>query len=84
VFALSNSFKLFVAFFNECTRGRLTSLTPPLFIEVPVPRQETEWSCICVSDIDFSSFYDFDILFWNCFDIVFSFSFYIYVFCFYS
>jgi hypothetical protein len=23
-------------------------LTPPLFIEVPVPRQESEQSCICV------------------------------------
>jgi hypothetical protein len=28
--------------------GPLTSLTPPLFIEVPVPRQKSEWSCICV------------------------------------
>jgi len=25
-----------------------TSLTPPLLIEVSVPRQEREWSCICV------------------------------------
>ena len=25
-----------------------TSLTPPLFIEVPVPSQESERSCICV------------------------------------
>jgi hypothetical protein len=25
-----------------------TSLTPPLLIEVPVPRQESEQSCICV------------------------------------
>jgi len=25
-----------------------TSLTPPLFIEVPVQSQESEWSCICV------------------------------------
>jgi hypothetical protein len=24
------------------------SLTPPLYIEVPVPNQESEWSCICV------------------------------------
>jgi len=22
-----------------------TSITPPLFIEVPVPSQESEWSC---------------------------------------
>jgi len=25
-----------------------TSLTPPLFIEMPVPSQERERSCICV------------------------------------
>jgi len=25
-----------------------TSLAPPSFIEVPVPSQESEWSCICV------------------------------------
>jgi hypothetical protein len=25
-----------------------TSLTPPLFIEVPAPSQENGWSCICV------------------------------------
>ena len=25
-----------------------TSLTSPLFIEVPVPSQEIEWSCICM------------------------------------
>jgi len=25
-----------------------TSLTPLLFIEVPVPSQESEWWCICV------------------------------------
>ena len=25
-----------------------SSLTPPLFIYVPVPRQNSEWSCICV------------------------------------
>jgi hypothetical protein len=25
-----------------------SSLTPPLFIEVPVPSQEIEWSCICM------------------------------------
>ena len=40
----------------------------PLFIEVPVPSQESEWSCICVLGvlIDCASFYDFDIWFWNC------------------
>ena len=36
-----------------------TSLTPPLFIEVPVPSQESQRSCICGSGIDFTSFYDF-------------------------
>jgi hypothetical protein len=25
-----------------------TSLTPPLFIDVPVPSKESEWWCICV------------------------------------
>ena len=47
-----------------------TSLTPPLFIEVPVPCQERERSCICVSGIDFASFNDFSIRFWNCSDSV--------------
>ena len=28
-----------------------TSLTPPLFIEVPVPSQESERSCICVLEV---------------------------------
>ena len=28
-----------------------TSLTLPLFIEVPVPKQEMEQSCICVVDV---------------------------------
>ena len=28
-----------------------TSLTPPLSIEVPVPCQESEWSCICVLEV---------------------------------
>jgi len=25
-----------------------TSLTPTVFIEVPLPTQESEWSCTCV------------------------------------
>jgi len=33
-----------------------TSSTPPLFLEVPVPSQESAQSCICV---EFASFYDF-------------------------
>jgi hypothetical protein len=28
--------------------GHKTSSTPPLFIEVPWPSQESEWCCICV------------------------------------
>ena len=28
--------------------GKTNSLTPSLFIEVPVPSQQSEWSCICV------------------------------------
>ena len=32
-------------------------------IEVHVPRQEGERSCICVGGTDFVSFYDFDICF---------------------
>ena len=36
-----------------------TSLTAPLFIEVPVPSQENEQSCICVFKLWFSSLYDF-------------------------
>jgi hypothetical protein len=37
-----------------------TSLTLPLFTEVPVPSQKSERSCICVlEDMDFASFYNF-------------------------
>jgi len=51
----------------------LSSLNPSFFIEMPVPSQESERSCICVSGvtclcvraIDFASIYDFDIWFWN-------------------
>jgi hypothetical protein len=39
-----------------------TNLTPPLSIEVSVPSQESEMTCIfCVMGIDFSSFYDFGV-----------------------
>ena len=38
-----------------------TSSTPPLFIEMPVPSQESEWSWVYVKDIEFSFFYDFSI-----------------------
>ena len=40
-----------------------TSLTPPLFIEMPVPIQESERSCICVlgiSDLPLSTILIFD------------------------
>ena len=32
-----------------------TSKTPPLFIEMPVPSKECDWSCVCVRGIDFVS-----------------------------
>jgi hypothetical protein len=38
-----------------------SSLAPHIFIEVPVPSQESEWSCICVSGIELASFYDVSI-----------------------
>ena len=38
-----------------------TSLRPPFLMKLPVPRQDSERSCICVRSIDFASFYDFDI-----------------------
>jgi hypothetical protein len=31
--------------------GHKTSVTPPLFIEVPVPGKERERSCICVLEV---------------------------------
>ena len=37
-----------------------SSLNPPLFIEVPVPSQESKWSYICVC-IDLASLFYFDI-----------------------
>ena len=40
------------------------SLTPPLFIEVPVLSSEVMH--VCVNGVDFTFFYDFDIWFWNC------------------
>ena len=48
----------------EVWRNR-TSLIPPLFIEVPVPSQESGWSCISDNGIDFSSLYDFSLRFGN-------------------
>ena len=41
------------------------------FIEVSVPSQESEVVMdLCVKGINISSFYDFDIWFWNCSDSV--------------
>ena len=37
--------------------GHTTSLT--LFVEVPVPSQESVQSCVYVRDINFDFFYDF-------------------------
>ena len=46
--------------------GRRISLPPPLFIEVPIPSQESEWSCLCVLEYRFSiSFFLYSNGFWN-------------------
>ena len=53
------------------------SLTPPLFIEVPVPSPESEWSCICalgVSILPLSTILVLDG--WKC--DIFCFLFYLY------
>ena len=47
--------------------ARETCLTLPFVIEVPVPSQNNERSCIC---IDVASFYDVSIVAWNCSDSV--------------
>ena len=43
-------------------------LTPPRLMEEPGQRWGVMY--LCISGIDFSSFYDFDIWFWNCSDSV--------------
>ena len=57
------------------------SLTPPLFNRVPVPSQESERPCIiiCVRILDFASFFDFSIVFWNCSNTVVFFVFLLYL-----
>jgi hypothetical protein len=46
-----------------------SSLTLPLFIEVPVPSQESKQSHICLLGVlIFASFCHSDIAFWNCYD----------------
>ena len=57
----------------------ITGLTLLPFIEMHVPRQESERSCICVLDVPiFSSFYDLDFGFWNfptlCYFFIFHFN----------
>jgi len=49
-----------------------SSWTPPLFTEVTVPNQNSEWWCIyvCLGYPFFLCFYGFSYGFWNCFDIV--------------
>ena len=55
-----------------------TSLKQPLFIQAPVPNNDSEQSCMCVRDIDLACFYECSIRSWNCSDIVviFFFAFY--------
>ena len=51
---------LMTASFHYAGRGsKKKNITPPLFIEVPVPSQETDWSYICVLGVSIVvSFYD--------------------------
>jgi hypothetical protein len=44
--------------------------TLPRFTEVLVSNQESEGVYLCIRVIDFTSFYNFSIGFWNCFDSV--------------
>ena len=46
------------------------SLIPPLYIEVSVPSQDSDRSCICVRVLIFASFNGFSIRFRNCSDSV--------------
>lgn len=47
--------------------GHKTRLTPPLVIEVPLPCQQSERSCIFgFGGTEFASFYRFTIRFWKC------------------
>ena len=51
-----------------------TSLNPPLFIEMSGQNQDSErYVYLCARGIEFVSFYDFSIGFWNCSDILVSF-----------
>ena len=62
-----------------------TSLTPPLFTKVRVPRQESDRSCICVLGVFILPlFCNFDIWFWNCSESVVFLMFLFTSLCFYS
>jgi hypothetical protein len=80
VFFLDRQFRGDVAilvFIKTMASNNPTSLIPSLFIEVPVLRQESEWSCICVlgiSNIPISTI--FLLYFWNFSGDVILFSFY--------
>ena len=51
--------------------GPSISLNPVTFFEVPVPGQESEWSCnLCVNGINFAFLYAFSIGFWKCSECV--------------
>jgi len=63
-----------------------TCLTPPLFIEAPVPLypKTGKWALIyvCAMGMDVASFYDFDIWYWNYSDsMVVFFPFYLLLLC---
>ena len=45
---------------------KTASLWIQLFIELTVPSQKTEQSCICFKDVDFVFFYGLSIEFWKC------------------
>ena len=50
--------------------GKFGPISSPLFIGVRVPRKGSEWSCICVLMVSFTSFYDASIGIWKCSDSV--------------
>jgi hypothetical protein len=53
------------------SKSHKTNFILPLYIEVPVPSQESEQSCMCVKWIEYTSISTFvAIWFWNCSDSV--------------
>ena len=74
LFCFSSSYVPYVASFLDCPFliaplvFSHVYLIPPHFIEVPVPSQESERSCICMLVVSlWLCFYDFSIGLWNCF-----------------